>query len=433
MENSLHHLITAIEGENLLGKKYFYRQRIYRLAENNKIIEFKRKDNSVFLGSHIVQAFLKELELRIQDKFPEIDFTSLRIFYDMIKGKRIVVDGLLGKSIYANTDEENEEDLLKKISGVIEWIGSKTNVIEDDYLSNVNEKDEKLAIHTSAKQEREDSLTEILPEEILWIRLDTGVIEGIEIKSYILISLPSIAQFVGVRTDNFIQWLSNTTFSDFVLSAHYKQIQSTEKPVPWKKGVVTGFTSFIPFEFLPEIIVALKQSRNIPKYLEKAEMLYALAKNTLQAVGLSISGGKDKAAEELARVGKGLGLTAADQIIGIFKQYESRDFQVKTTKEFQSKIKSLKMDYSTTIGTLTLGITGRYPSAWKTYGITRRLPKNITESSREVMRQLSPRDGVGMTFGEKHFVKDPKLTEAIKTGKQGKEFYDRLKKVGLLD
>src|ERR1700691_4921718 len=27
-------------------------------------------------------------------------------------------------------------------------------------------------------------ITEVLPEEILWIRLDTGIIEGVEIKSY---------------------------------------------------------------------------------------------------------------------------------------------------------------------------------------------------------------------------------------------------------
>ena len=42
-------------------------------------------------------------------------------------------------------------------------------------------------------------------------------------------------------------------------------------------------------------------------------------------------------------------------------------------------------------------------------------------------------DGAGMTFGEKHFIKDPNIEEAVSTGKQGKGFYERLKKVGLLD
>jgi hypothetical protein len=162
-------------------------------------------------------------------------------------------------------------------------------------------------------------------------------------------------------------------------------------------------------------------------------MLYSLAKTTLEAVGIAISGDKDKAAEELARVGQGLGLTAADQIIGVFKQYESRDFQVQTTKLFASKVKSLKMNYATTIGTLTLGITSKYPSQWQSLGASRRLPKTITSSGREVMRQLSPGDSVGMAFGEKHFINDPKINEAIVTGKQGKDFYERLKKVGLLN
>ncbi|MBU4017465.1 hypothetical protein KKF69_08400 [Patescibacteria group bacterium] len=428
MSNILHHLYTASEAEELFGKKYFYRQRIYRLAANKKIIAFNRKENTVYLGTHIVQAFLKELELRIQYKFPEIDINSIRVFYDTVKGKRIVIDGLLGRSISANTDEETEEDLLKKIASIIEWISSEAAITKE-----ADTKRHDSYIVSNTKLKKNNSITEVLPEEILWVRLDTGIVQGVEVKSYILVSLPTLAQFVGVRTDNLVQWISNTTFSDFILSAHYKQIRSTENSVPWKKGVMSGYTPFIPFELLPEILIALRQSRNTPEYPEKAQMLYDLAKNTLQAVGIAISGDKNKAAEELARVGLGLGLTAADQIIGIFKQYESREFQVQTTKEFQSKIKALKMDYATTIGTLTLGITRRWPSQWKALGVSKRLPKTITTSSREVMRQLSPSDGVGMTFGEKHFTKDPKIAEAVTTGKQGKEFYERLKKVGLLD
>jgi len=425
MSITINHLLTASEAEELLGKKYFYRQRIYRLAENNKITTFTRKDRTVYLGNHIVQAFLKELSLRIQDKFPEININSIRIFYDTVTGKRIVIDGLLGKSISANTDEDNEEDVLGKISSVLEWLrGDLVDTQGVDPYSGEEDPQEEMT---------EISLNKVLPEEIMWLRVDTGIVEGVEVKSYILISLPSIAQFVGVRTDNFVQWISTTTFSEFILSAHYKQLKGTEKSVPWKKGVVTGYTPFVPFELLPEIIVALRQSRNTPAYPEKAQMLYSLANNTLQAVGIAISGDKDKAAEELAKIGMGLGLNAADQIIGVFKQYESREFQVQTTKEFSSKIKELKMDYATTIGTLTLEITGRWPSQWKTLGNSKKLPKVVTASSREVMRKLSPSDGVGMTFGEKHFTKEPKVAEAVETGKQGKDFYERLKKVGLLD
>ena len=242
-----------------------------------------------------------------------------------------------------------------------------------------------------------------------------------------------MAQFLGIRTDQFIEWVSKTTFAQFVLSAHPRQLYDTEISVSWKKGIIKGHVPLIPFELIPEIIVAFRQSGRGIKYPEKAQLLYEIAKSTLEAVGLAISGDKDKAAEELARVGKGLGLTEAEQIIAIFKQYATREYQVQTTKEFQSKVKRLRLDYALTIGNLTLGITGKYPGHWKWLGERKRLPKKVTSSSREVMRKLSPGDGVGMTFGERHFIKDPVLPEAIETGKKGKEFYERLRKVGLLE
>ncbi len=162
-------------------------------------------------------------------------------------------------------------------------------------------------------------------------------------------------------------------------------------------------------------------------------MLYSLAQNVLSAVGIAISGNKDEASQVLAQVGQGLGLSVADQIIGIFKQYESRDFQVQTNKEFKSKVKEIGEDYAVITGKLTLGITGRRASHWRELGRQKRLPSKIYQSSREVMRELQPEDGVGMTFGEKHYIKEPNLKEAENTGRQGKQFYSRLKKVGLLD
>ena len=90
------------------------------------------------------------------------------------------------------------------------------------------------------KSSEEYGLTKVLPEEITWVRLDIGVIEGVEVKSYILMSLPSIAQFLGIRTDQFIEWIAKTTFSKFVLSAHPRQLYDTEISVSWKKGVSFG-------------------------------------------------------------------------------------------------------------------------------------------------------------------------------------------------
>jgi len=423
MDNTPHHLMTAIEAEDLFGVKYFYRQRIYRMAESNKITPFQLRGQTCYLGSHILTAFLKDLEQRISSKYPQIDINALRIFYDVATGKRIVIDGLYGRWITINTDKETEEDLLQKIGNIIEFMqeDNKPEVLD------VNKNEE------AENNDNKQSLAKVLPEDISWIRVDTGTIEGVEIKSYILISLPSVAQFVGIRTDKLIEWVSKTTFAKYVLSAHSKHFHDPQISVPWKKGVVKGFIPLIPFELLPEIIVTFRQSGRTVEYPAKADLLYNIARSTLEAVGLAISGDKEKAAEELARVGRGLGINVADQIIAIFKQYESRDYQVQTNKEFNSKVKEIGGDYAVVTGQMTVGITSRTAGMWKAFGSSRHLPCKLVKSSRDVMRTLSPADGVGMTFGERHFIKDPNVNEAIQTGKQGKDFYQRLKNVGLLD
>src|SRR5258707_1081279 len=122
------------------------------------------------------------------------------------------------------------------------------------------------------------NLVKVLPEEILWLRVNTPIIENVEIKSYILISLPSIAQFVGIRADKLTDWMSQTTFKGFVLSAHSKHIHEPQIQVPWKKGIVKGYIPFIPLELVPEIIIAFRQSGRTVKYPDKAEMIYQLAK-----------------------------------------------------------------------------------------------------------------------------------------------------------
>ncbi len=429
------HLLTPLEAEVEFGEKYFYRQKIYRLAERGKIVTFKKQGQVVFLGNHVLEGFLKDLEEKITTKFPEFDISKLQIFYDSTRGKRMVVDGLFGKGISVDTTKETEEDLLQKISGILEWMQTEPQKVT---TTEVLESDENIENITNFYQdlgdsEEENNLAQVLPEEIYWVRVAVGSIEGVEVKSGVLISLPSIAQFIGIRTDSFIEWLTQTHFINSVLSGHYRQIQDTEISVPWKKGVVKGFSTFIPFELVPEIIVSFKNSGRTVNFPKKAEMLYDIASSTLSAVGLAISGNKDKAAQELASIGHSLGLDVADQIIGIFKKYESREYQVQTNKEFAGKVKSIGEDYATVTGKLTFGITGRTAATWKLFGSSRKLPSRITQSSREVMRTLAPEEGVGMTFGEKHFINDPNLPEAIETGKKGKEFYERLKKVRLLD
>jgi hypothetical protein len=426
MDQNINHLMTPLEAEEMLGKKYFYRQRIYRLAQNKEISSFQLKGQACFLGSHILKATLAGLNKKISAILPQVDLSTIRIFYDTAHGKRIVVDGLFGKGISVDTDNETEEDLLKKIETIADWIRTDTisSEITPEHIDSIMHEPE---------TDESGLLTNVLPEEIAWMKVDTGIIEGVEIKSFILVSLPSVAQFIGIRTDKLVEWINGTSFRDLILSVHYRQVQGPRISVPWKRGVVSGLTPLIPFELLPELIVSFKQSGRSVQFPEKAQLLYEIAKNTLEAVGLAISGNRDRAAQELARVGKGLGLSVAEQIIGIFKQYETREFQVETTKKFHSKVKELNMDFAITAGSLIIGITDKTAGWWKALGASRRLPKKSLVSSREVMRALSPGDGVGMAFGEQHFIKEPNISEAVKTGRQGKDFYMRLKSVGLLD
>lgn len=421
--------MTASEIEEALGSKYFYRQRIYRLAESGAITAFERKETTVFLGNLVLKAFLKDLSEKIKQRFPEINIEKLSIFYDPSDKRRIVVDGLFGKGISVDTDKETEEDLLKKIASIIEWMQAEP--IKD--LEVVEETDEDDLIIEEVLPAEVATGAPILPEEISWVKVPEEMIEGVSVKSGMLVSLASVAQFVGVRPDKMTEWLWQTTLKDSVLSAHHRQIHKPEISVLWEKGLVSAKTPYLPFELVPEMLVAFKQSGRSVSYPQKAEMLYEMARSTLEAVGLAVSGNRDKAAEELASIGKKLGLTVADQIVGIFKQYEDREFQISTTKEFASHVKKNGEEYAVITGRLTLGITERSAAQWKMYGASRNLPKTMLSSGREVMRQLSPKDSVGMAFGEQHYIKDPNMAEAITTGKQGKEFYQRLKKVGLLD
>ncbi len=432
------HLMSALEIEEALGSKYFYRQRIYRMAEAGTITTFERQGKSVYLGNLVLKAFLKDLEEKIATKFPDFKDQKLQVFYDQFDKRRIYVDGLFGKTIYADTDKENEDDILKKISNIVEFMlaDTKSTSIEGDtdLIPTQNDKGDLVVdLGESNSQElagKPEGGT-VLPEEIAWVKVPGDIVDGVPVKSGMLVSLASIAQFVGIRTDYVLEWITATTLSSYVLSAHYKQVQTPEISGVWKKGVVSGKTPYIPFELLPEMLVAFKQSGRTVNYPQKAEMLYEIAKTTLEAVGLAVIGNRDQASQELAAVGRKLGLTMADQIIGIFKQYESREFQISSTKEFASQVKKNGEEYALTTGRLTLGITERTASWWKAYGASRNLPKSM--SGREVMRNLSPTNSIGMVFGEQHYIKEPKIDEAIETGRQGKNLYGRLNRLGLLD
>jgi hypothetical protein len=432
-------LITAVEAENDLGKKYFFHQKTSLYQEANLLHAIDYHGRQCFFPHKLILPYIDDLKDKLNKRFPELKYSE--IFYDD-QTKRMVIDGIFGRFIEADTDKENEDDLLEKVAILREWfmnqdgipetdtgndlVDNKVLATEDKVLSDVDEL-EPTKIKT-------DSTPLNLPEGITFIRVDTPDISGVNIKSMILMSLPSIAKFIGVKTDYVSEWVASTTFTNYVLSIHHKQIHAPEISGAWKKGIINGLTPFLPLEIIPEFLVAFRQSGRTPAYPGRAEQLYQLAKGTLEAVGLSIAGDSSQAAKELAKVSEGLGIPAADQVIEIFKRYESRPFQINTNKLFRGKVNKEGRDIKTITGQITLGVTERYPNQWLALGNAHKLPSKQRASGREVMRNVSPADSVGVTFSESHYLKDSSnMNEVIKTGKQGKDFYTRLKDVGLLD
>lgn len=425
-------LMTAVEAEDELGKKYFYRQKTYRYHEAKRLHAFDFHGKQCFLPNTLIKPYIEDLKAKLDRQFPELNYSE--VFYDDLT-RRMVVDGIFGRFVAASTDGENEEDLLRKVANLKEWFMEQGEMGNDGIIDHapVVEKAVEKADETIDDSE-ETSLSSQFPEGITFVRVDTPSVEGVSVKSLILISLPSIAQFIGVKTDSFSEWIKATTFVGFTISIHRTRIHAPEISGAWKKGIQNGLVPFLPLELIPELLVAFRQSNRTPAFPGRAEQLYQLAKNTLEAVGLSISGNKTKAAKELATISEGLGISAADQVIEIFKRYESRPFQVDTNKSFRGKVMKERKDIKVVTGEITVGVTGSWPSQWTAEGAKKNLPSKQRVSGREVMRTISPADSVGVTFSESHYLKDSSnMAEVIKTGKQGKDFYSRLKDVGLLD
>jgi len=112
-------LYTAQELEDLLGKKYFYRQSIYRLAEDGKISSYQISGTSYFSSRDVTTAVLGRLAERIRYRYPWLNTGQLRVKYDETQGKVITIYGFRDRTnITANTEAEAEEDLLNKVAKI---------------------------------------------------------------------------------------------------------------------------------------------------------------------------------------------------------------------------------------------------------------------------------------------------------------------------
>src|SRR3989344_6576294 len=108
-------LFTAQELEELLGKTYFYRQRIYRMAEDGKTSSYQVGGKFYFSKEELITASLNRLAARIRLRFSSLA-PILRISFDENKDKLITVYGFPDKSVItANTESETEEELLRKV------------------------------------------------------------------------------------------------------------------------------------------------------------------------------------------------------------------------------------------------------------------------------------------------------------------------------
>ncbi|MBI3577318.1 hypothetical protein HY086_04735 [Candidatus Gottesmanbacteria bacterium] len=109
-------LLTAQDLEELLGKKYFYRQSIYRMAEDGLVASYEVDGIYYFSAEEVITKALQRLGQRIRRRFPWLDTRRLRVKYDEETGKEIVIYGFAdGRILRANTEEETEEELLQKV------------------------------------------------------------------------------------------------------------------------------------------------------------------------------------------------------------------------------------------------------------------------------------------------------------------------------
>ncbi|MDP2671782.1 MAG: helix-turn-helix domain-containing protein [bacterium] len=107
-------LYTAQELEELLGKKYFYRQGIYRLAEDGKINSYQVSGVLYFSRAELTLAALNKLVERIRYRYPWVTRFPLKV--RDTDSKEIIVYGFPdGREIAADTESETEEDLLNKL------------------------------------------------------------------------------------------------------------------------------------------------------------------------------------------------------------------------------------------------------------------------------------------------------------------------------
>lgn len=110
-------LYTAQRLEELLGKKFFYRQSFYRLGEEGFVKSFNVDGTSYFSSEEIVDVVMQRLLRRLRNRFPWLQNKGIRIKFDFGQtGNRIsLYGGHKGFKLEVDTSKETEEEFLRKV------------------------------------------------------------------------------------------------------------------------------------------------------------------------------------------------------------------------------------------------------------------------------------------------------------------------------
>ena len=107
-------LYTAQDIEEILGKKYFYRQNLYRLADEGVVNSYYIGKTLYLSKEEVVREILKRLARRVRTRIPQAK--NLRLRFDEKIAKEIVIYSRHGNfEISADTQSETEEELLRKV------------------------------------------------------------------------------------------------------------------------------------------------------------------------------------------------------------------------------------------------------------------------------------------------------------------------------
>jgi hypothetical protein len=116
------YLFTAQELEKILGKGYFYRQAIYRLAEEDAVFTYKVNGVMYFSSQEVWKVLLQKLAEKIHRRFPELHRFFLRVNFSEADKKISVYGFNKNIKITINTEKETEENLLNKIEAIREEV-----------------------------------------------------------------------------------------------------------------------------------------------------------------------------------------------------------------------------------------------------------------------------------------------------------------------